>query len=119
MSVLKSAVIVAMLALCGAGMAADALAPEGYVGRTVCATCHEQQTARWADSHHDLAMQPASDETVLGDFNDASVVQHGVKSSFFREDGRFMVRTGINAGATLWRRINPAFHIAQIVQPQL
>lgn len=39
-------------------------------------------------------MQPATAATVLGDFNDASLTHFGVTSSFFKKDGRFMVRTG-------------------------
>jgi cytochrome c553 len=38
-------------------------------------------------------MQPASGETVLGDFDNASLNQFGVTSSFYMKDGKFMVRT--------------------------
>jgi cytochrome c551/c552 len=44
------------------------------VSRSVCATCHAEQVALWSGSHHDLAMQPASDETVLGDFDNAGLI---------------------------------------------
>ena len=64
-----------------------------FVGRDMCASCHEEQAAGWSGSHHDLAMQPASEETVLGDFDNASLTHFGVTSSFFRKDGTFMVRT--------------------------
>jgi predicted CXXCH cytochrome family protein len=64
-----------------------------YVGRSACVSCHAEQGAQWSGSHHDLAMQPANQQTVLGDFNDATVTQFGVTSSFFRKDDRFMVRT--------------------------
>ena len=40
-----------------------------------------------------LAMQHATDETVLGDFNDASFDHAGVRSRFFRKDGKFLVET--------------------------
>jgi hypothetical protein len=42
-----------------------------YVGRAVCAGCHEVPTALWSGSHHDLAMQVAAPDTVLGDFNNS------------------------------------------------
>ncbi len=71
---------------------ADERTPQ-YVGRARCATCHAQETTRWTGSQHDLAMQEATDATVLGDFNDASFEQFGVVSRFYRKDGRFMVRT--------------------------
>ena len=41
-------------------------AEPGYVGNAACAGCHERANADWTDSHHDLAMQAATPETVLG-----------------------------------------------------
>jgi hypothetical protein len=67
-------------------------APE-FVGRTACARCHAEQDRLWQGSHHDLAMQEANEQTVLGNFNDAIFRKDGVVSRFFRRDGRFMVRT--------------------------
>ncbi len=64
-----------------------------YVGRAQCVSCHAEQNARWTGSHHDLAMQEATEASVLGDFDDAEFEQFGVVSRFYREDGRFMVRT--------------------------
>src|SRR5207302_4193865 len=40
-----------------------------------------------------LAMQHATDTSVLGDFNDASFDYYGVRSRFFRKDGEFFVET--------------------------
>jgi len=71
---------------------AEAATPQ-YVGRNQCAPCHAEEVARWKGSHHDLAMQEATDETVLGDFNDVAFEQFGVVSRFYRQDGKFMVRT--------------------------
>ncbi|MDD4789044.1 MAG: FliG C-terminal domain-containing protein [Pirellulales bacterium] len=42
-----------------------------YVGRAVCAECHRKETDLWAGSDHDLAMDHATPDTVLGDFGDA------------------------------------------------
>ena len=64
-----------------------------YIGRKACANCHADQVAHWTGSHHDLAMQVASEETVLGDFDHASFTHFGRTSVFFRKNGRFMVRT--------------------------
>ena len=47
-------------------------ATASYVGASVCAGCHTTEHELWSGSHHDLAMQVASDETVLGDFKNAS-----------------------------------------------
>jgi tetratricopeptide (TPR) repeat protein len=59
----------------------------------VCAECHAQQDAQWTGSHHVLAMQRATAETVLGDFDDAELTHFGVTSSFYMKDGKHMVRT--------------------------
>ena len=72
--------------------AASATQPLQFVGRPVCAACHAEQASLWSNSHHDLAMQPASGETVLGDFDNASLNQFGVTSSFYMKDGKFMVQ---------------------------
>ena len=64
-----------------------------FVGRAACATCHEAQHDLWRGSHHDLALQTASNETVLGDFDDASLTHFGVTSTFFRRRSAFTVRT--------------------------
>src|SRR3990172_9152059 len=40
-----------------------------YVGRTACAGCHDAELAAFTGSHHDLAMQPPTLATVLGDFH--------------------------------------------------
>jgi predicted CXXCH cytochrome family protein len=76
-----------------AGASAGEAVSDGYVGRAACAECHAQQAGLWRGSHHDLAMQEATAATVLGDFDDASVTQYGITSTFHRKNGRFMVRT--------------------------
>ena len=72
---------------------------DGYVGGAACASCHAGEHAAWQGSHHDLAMQEATDETVLGDFDDATFEYHGVTSSFTRRGDRFVVRTEDDEGA--------------------
>jgi Flp pilus assembly protein TadD len=66
---------------------------EGYVGRGACQACHAAEAAAWQGSHHDRAMEEATPQTVLGDFNDARFEHAGVESRFLRQDGRFVVRT--------------------------
>jgi len=41
-----------------------------YVGRQQCIRCHEKEAGLWAGSDHDRAMDHATAETVLGDFDD-------------------------------------------------
>lgn len=64
-----------------------------YAGGAACALCHARENKLWRGSHHDLAMQEATEETVLGDFDDASFSHFGVATSFYRRDGSFFVRT--------------------------
>jgi Tfp pilus assembly protein PilF len=44
-------------------------------------------------SHHQLAMRPATDATVLADFNNARFTNGPITSTFFRRGRKFMVRT--------------------------
>jgi len=64
-----------------------------FVGRQACAPCHATEDARWKGSHHDRAMEEATPETVLGNFENASFTHYGVTSTFFRKDGKFFVKT--------------------------
>ena len=64
-----------------------------YVGVEVCAGCHQTQAERWKTSHHALAMEKATSETVRGDFSGVSVENFGVVSTFSRVGDKFMVRT--------------------------
>ena len=68
-------------------------AGNGYIGAQTCAGCHQTEYRRWQGSHHAQAMLPAAEQTVLGDFRDASLTYNGVTSTFFRRDGKFMART--------------------------
>ena len=64
-----------------------------FVGSETCAGCHRAEAQLWRGSQHQLAMQHASDKTVLGDFSGASFDHYGVHSRFFRKDGKFLVET--------------------------
>ena len=64
-----------------------------FVGRQTCAQCHAAEVERWHGSDHDRAMEIASEESVLGDFNDARFTWLGVTTHFFRRDGKYMVNT--------------------------
>lgn len=64
-----------------------------FVDDRSCAQCHPGEWRAWSASHHDKAMQPASEATVLGDFNDARLTHFGATSRFYRREGRFVVET--------------------------
>ncbi len=84
--------------------AIDPVATAKYVGSPNCVECHKDQYDLWLNSHHDLAMKVANDETVLGDFDDAEFVYTPTKNlkegqeirevtRFYREGRRFLVET--------------------------
>lgn len=66
-----------------------------YVGRQSCAECHSVEAKKFAGSHHDLAMDPANDETVIDPaaFDDQEFTQFGVTTKFTRKDGKYFVTT--------------------------
>ena len=64
-----------------------------FVGSVECEECHKPEYDNWQGSHHDLAMDVASDTSVLGDFNDAEFSLHGVTSRFYKKDGQYFVHT--------------------------
>jgi tetratricopeptide (TPR) repeat protein len=68
-------------------------AQRGYVGAAACGECHAKELALWTGSYHDLAMKEATPQTVLGNFDNAEIEAHGIRSRFFRRDGGFYVRT--------------------------
>jgi len=68
-------------------------ADDSFVGREVCATCHQAEAERWLGSDHDLAMQEATESSVLGDFNNASITHYGVTSIFSRRGDKYFVQT--------------------------
>lgn len=71
-----------------------------YVGSDACAGCHQQQHETWKTSDHHLAMGHASEETVLGNFDNASMDYFGRKTRFTREQDRFLVTTENERGET-------------------
>jgi hypothetical protein len=64
-----------------------------FVGRQSCVQCHQSQHSAWEGSHHDLAMDLATEKTVLGNFNNAELMHHGTQSRMFKRDGKFFVNT--------------------------
>jgi Tfp pilus assembly protein PilF len=64
-----------------------------YMGRESCRECHEKEFNLYQGSDHDMAMDSATAETVLGDFNDVTFTHLGVTSRFYMSDGKYMVHT--------------------------
>ena len=87
-----------------------------YVGRAVCAECHAGEASRWADSHHDLAMQEPNADTVLGDFAGATFDADGVSTRFQAHDGGFFVETEGRGGETREYEIAYVFGVEPLQQ---
>jgi predicted CXXCH cytochrome family protein len=69
----------------GAWVAADwwFCLPDGevaaYVGRERCAACHQKEVDAWTGSDHDRAMDLATPETVLGDFDNRQYTEFALE----------------------------------------
>ena len=65
----------------------------GFTGSQACRNCHESEYTDWLGSHHQQAMLKASDQSVLGQF-DNTLYKHGETTSrFYKKDLRFFVET--------------------------
>ena len=87
-----------------------------FVGTSACAGCHAEAYQAWRGSHHDLAMQRADAESVLGDFADARFVYAGVTSTFFRRGDGFFVRTDDADGKLAEFEIRYTFGVSPLQQ---
>jgi predicted CXXCH cytochrome family protein len=104
------------LALPSSDKAAATAAPATYVADARCAECHRDQAQRWRGSHHDRAMQPANERTVLGDFDGARLVHHGATTLFSRRDGKFFITTEGPDGKPAEYEVRYTFGVAPLQQ---
>ncbi|WP_192564835.1 tetratricopeptide repeat protein [Pseudomonas gozinkensis] len=70
-----------------------AAAPASMVDEQQCQGCHSEQVKDWQGSHHQLAMQPANAETMLGDFNNVTFKGENETTRFSRKGDDFWVNT--------------------------
>jgi len=87
-----------------------------YVGASACAECHASESTAWRESQHELAMQEANEQSVLGDFNDAQFTYAGITSRFFRRDDGFHVRTDGPDGKLADYRVKYTFGVSPLQQ---
>jgi predicted CXXCH cytochrome family protein len=92
------------------------LQPASFVDEQQCAGCHSAQVKDWQGSHHQLAMQVASEQSVLGDFNAAIFKGETDSTRFFRKDGAFWVNTLDGTGQAKDFKVAYAFGIAPLQQ---
>ncbi len=87
-----------------------------WLGSQVCLECHEPIVRSWAKSHHGLAMQTVSEQTVLGDFDDVSFDYYGETTRFVRDAGAFVIETAGPDGEPTRYEIKHTFGVAPLQQ---
>jgi hypothetical protein len=114
-----------LLALAGtlllAGPAALAAGPQAgsrpdHVADAECLSCHRQQADAWAGSKHRHAMQAATEETVLGDFNGSRFEGQGTQAHFFRRGNAFVVAAADAEGNTRDFEVGHVFGVRPLQQ---
>lgn len=93
-----------------------AQAPASMVDEQQCQGCHSTQVKDWQGSHHQLAMQEANTETMLGDFNDVTFKAEGETTRFSRKDDGFWVNTPGIDGKNTDFKVAYTFGIAPLQQ---
>ncbi|PKF61132.1 ammonia-forming cytochrome c nitrite reductase subunit c552 [Psychromonas sp. psych-6C06] len=72
----------------------DVKAQVNYVGNASCIECHQEEVENWQLSDHQKAMQIASKETVLGDFNNSRFESDSGWTIFNQDKQGFYIETG-------------------------
>lgn len=93
-----------------------AVAPATMVDEQQCQGCHSEQVKDWQGSHHQLAMQEANAETMLGDFNNVTFKAENETTRFSRKDGGFWVNTPGIDGRNADFKVAYTFGIAPLQQ---
>lgn len=91
-------------------------APAFFVDEQQCMGCHPAQGKDWQDSHHQLAMQTATEQSVLGNFNNTTFKGEKDTTRFFHKDGDFWVNTVDGDGKTKDFKVAYAFGVAPLQQ---
>ncbi|NWE23570.1 tetratricopeptide repeat protein [Pseudomonas sp. P7548] len=92
------------------------IAPATMVDEQQCQGCHQAQVKDWRGSHHQLAMQQATPQTVPADFNDATFTGEGETTRFFRRGDAFWVNTPGGDGKPADFKVVYTFGIAPLQQ---
>jgi len=89
---------------------------KSFVGRQSCIECHATQATLFTGSHHDRAMDVASDETVLGKFDGTIISHHGRESRVWKDGQRFIVTTDGPDGKTADFEVTHVFGVYPLQQ---
>ena len=118
-----AALLLALVLMVPAAFAAvpQAGARPDHVADRDCLACHPDQAGAWAESKHRHAMQPATAQTVLGDFGDVRFGEGAAAVRFFRRGGDFVVAAQGADGRTQELAASHVFGIRplqQVLLPQ-
>ena len=80
-----------------------------FVGSDRCVSCHQLEHKLWTGSDHDRAMEPATADTVLADFDNVRLEHLGTTATMSQRDGQYWVRTEGPDGNTQDFRIEYTF----------
>lgn len=94
---------------------ADAL-PARFIDEQQCIGCHATQVTAWQGSHHQLAMQTATEQSVLGNFKAVTYKAEQEATRFFRKGGEFWVNTVDSSGSAKDFKVAYAFGVAPLQQ---
>ncbi len=92
------------------------MAVPAFAGSEACAGCHQGEYSRWTGSHHQLAMQPANDQTVLADFDNSEFTNFGITSRFYRKGTEYRVTTDNADGELQDFRVAYTFGVSPLQQ---
>ena len=98
------------------GEAPEETVVASFAGSASCNGCHAAEARAWTDSHHDLAIQGADRQSVLGDFSDATFDYFGTVSRFLERDGQYVVQTAGADGKTSEFPVKYTFGIEPLQQ---
>ncbi len=87
-----------------------------FVGAESCRNCHQQAYGDWKLSHHHVAMQLATPETVLANFDDVTFEHFGRETRFFRKDDEFWVNTENSEGEREDFQVTHTFGVTPLQQ---
>jgi tetratricopeptide (TPR) repeat protein len=99
-----------------AGSSRPAIAQPSYVGAHTCTACHASEFKAWKGSHHELSMQHANVQSVLGDFDNARYRRNGVTTTFSKRDDRFFIKTDGPEGKLGDYEVRYTFGVAPLQQ---
>jgi predicted CXXCH cytochrome family protein len=87
-----------------------------YVADALCGNCHANAMAAWRGTHHQRAMEPATAQTVLGDFSGAKFTHLGATTTFAQRDGKYFITTEGPDGKPAEYEVKYTFGVAPLQQ---